>query len=55
MALNIDCEIEISEDSEATATTGEESSSFRDKSTTNIKKKSVHQSQKDVVSSTKNG
>jgi hypothetical protein len=39
MALNIDCEIEISEDSEATATTGGESSSFRDKSTTNIKKK----------------
>jgi hypothetical protein len=55
MELNKDCEIEISENLKATATTGEKSSSFRDKSTINIKKKSVHQSQKDVVSSTKNG
>jgi hypothetical protein len=39
MELNKDCEIEISENLKATATTGEKSSSFRDKSTTNIKKK----------------
>ncbi|CAF5087119.1 unnamed protein product, partial [Rotaria magnacalcarata] len=55
MAYNNDYEIEISDDSEATTTTTTdvESSSFRDKLATNIKeKKSVHPSQKDVVSST---
>ncbi len=52
-----DYEIEMSVDSQSEATTtGEESPSFRDKATTNIKeKKSAHQDQKDVVSSTNNG
>ncbi|CAF1608617.1 unnamed protein product, partial [Rotaria magnacalcarata] len=53
MALNKDYEVEISNDSEATAS--EELPSFRDKPATNIKEKNVHQSQKDVVCSTENG
>ncbi|CAF3341972.1 unnamed protein product, partial [Rotaria socialis] len=54
MAWNKDYEIEISDDSEATIS--EEFPSFRDKPTINIKEnKKFHQSQKDVVSSTKNG
>ncbi|CAF4700923.1 unnamed protein product, partial [Rotaria socialis] len=46
MAVNKDYEVEISDDSEATAS--EEFPSFRDKPATNIKEKNVHQSQKDV-------
>ncbi|CAF4863590.1 unnamed protein product, partial [Rotaria socialis] len=46
MALNKDYEVEISDDSEATAS--EEFSCFQDKPATNIKEKNVHQSQKDV-------
>ncbi|CAF4871576.1 unnamed protein product, partial [Rotaria socialis] len=46
MALNKDYEAEISDDSEAT--TSEKFPSFRDKPTTNIKEKNVHQSQKGV-------
>ncbi|CAF4321375.1 unnamed protein product, partial [Rotaria magnacalcarata] len=53
MALNKDYEVEISGDSEAIAS--EEFPGFRDKPTTNIKEKNVHQSQKDVICSTKNG
>ncbi|CAF4443943.1 unnamed protein product, partial [Rotaria magnacalcarata] len=53
MALNKDYEVEISDDSEVTVS--EEFPSFRDKPATNIKEKNVHQSQKDVVCSTKNG
>ncbi|CAF5166044.1 unnamed protein product, partial [Rotaria magnacalcarata] len=53
MALNKDEEIEISDDSEATA--NEEFPSSRDKSAINIKEKNVHQSQKDVVYSIQNG
>ncbi|CAF4943285.1 unnamed protein product, partial [Rotaria magnacalcarata] len=53
MALNKDDEIEISDDSEATA--NEEFPSSRDKSAINIKEKNVRQSQKDVVYSIQNG
>ncbi|CAF2076752.1 unnamed protein product [Rotaria magnacalcarata] len=53
MALNKDYEVEISDDSETIAS--EEFPSFRGKPATNIKEKNVHQSQKDVVCSTKNG